>query len=157
MSLNEGQSTHLVIYAIPTICLACGRPLSQELGADNLELEIRSVTAETDHFELQGTGRFHGFCPRCGQQVRILEDHIPIHCVGLNCKKCGQPDDLKVRVRKLSKEGNQFEFEALLECHRCQRRSRLTKLLGRLSEILSVEIGLTGITLKAKEKKEPGK
>src|SRR5437870_4781789 len=118
MSLREGRPTHLMIYAVPTLCPGCG-PLSRERGAGDLKLEIRSVTAETDHFELQGTGRFSGVCPMCGMRLRAVEEHIPIHCVGLECKKCGTADDLKVRVRKLTGEGYQFQFEALVECHRC--------------------------------------
>jgi len=150
MSLNEGRPTHLLFYAMPAYCPSC----TQAIRTDHqLDLRIKTVTAETDRFTLKGTGEFVGRCPRCAIQILAIENEIPIHCAGLNCRKCGEPDTLKVSVRKLTTEANAFEFEALLECGRCQRKSRLTKILKRLSEILSIEIGLTGITLKAQSKK----
>src|SRR6266542_831726 len=37
---------------MPNACPGCGHPVARELGAGELELEIRSVTAEADHIGL---------------------------------------------------------------------------------------------------------
>jgi hypothetical protein len=114
------------------------------------ELEVTSVSARKHFFDLKGAGKFQGYCPVCGMQLQMVQASIPIHCVGLNCPTCGTADDLRVSVHKLSTQGPAFEFEATLECKTCGRTSTFKKALRRLAEILSIEIGLGGVTIKAK-------
>ncbi len=151
MDVSETGPVYVLVCHSSKLCPSCARPLNPVDDSDDVELTIRAVTVEPGAFNLQGHGRFaSGFCATCGRQMSAIEAQIPIHCSGLKCSKCGRPDELKVQVRKLDTTSHRFEFEATLECQKCQRRNRLTAVLYRLSKLLSIEIGLTGITLKAK-------
>lgn len=139
-----------LIHTQPGICFACGRGSVEE----RLEISVTSAEAQGTAWTLRGTGAFLDRCPVCGMQVRALESRIPIHCLGLECPRCHLPDELQLHVRKLDSAETSFVFEALLECKKCGRRNTLRTVLAKLSELLSIEIDLTGISLKAKPKKE---
>ena len=138
-----------LIHTGAGLCPACRAGSLEE----DLQVSVTSAEAQGSGWKLQGGGAFRSACPVCGMQVRAVESRIPIHCLGLECPKCHQPDELEVQVRKLDSAQNTFVFEALLQCKKCGRRNAWRTVLQKLSELLSIEIGLTGISLKAKPKK----
>jgi hypothetical protein len=128
------------------MCLSCGQePIP-------LAIDIVSANARENAWELKGVGSFGFHCPRCAAQLRSVEMAIPIHCVGLECPKCKKPEHLTVQVKSLTMDGNEVEFTANLECAACQRTTGFKEVLKKIAGLLSIEIGITGISIKAREK-----
>lgn len=116
---------------------------------------IADTSAEaTDHgWKSAGGGDFlSSRCPTCNQTYFAIQRQIPVQVSHIQCPRCGESQSLDYTVTKVTLAESTFSFEATLTCSHCKKRNAFKKVLGRLADILSIEIDLTGITLKAKGK-----
>jgi hypothetical protein len=146
----------LLVYvaALPNFCLHDGEPLITEDRLDLFKrLAVTSAEATEHGWKIAGSGDFLvKRCPTCSQTYSAIRDRIPIQVSQIQCPRCGVPRSLYCTITKVTLADGAFSFEATLTCPSCKKRSAFRKVLDRLADILSIEIGLTGITLKAKGK-----
>jgi hypothetical protein len=138
----------VLVHLIPEIrfCIHDGTPLPQRMV-------VTSAEATEQGWKIAGGGNFtRAICPSCSQTYAAIQQQIPIHVSKIQCPRCGASQSLDHKVTKVTLIEGEFSFEATLTCPQCKKRNGFKKVLGKLADILSIEIGLTGITLKAKSK-----
>jgi hypothetical protein len=145
---NVTDQRALVIYHTGDACRFCEHHINRD--AEEFELRIESATARESGYQLEGSGAFGPYCSMCGAQINLIRGSIPIHCVGLLCGKCGKPDHLEVNLKKVAFQGKAFKFTAILECTGCKSKRRFATVLKKVTDLLSIEIGPGGITVKSK-------
>ncbi len=119
-----------------------------------MSIEIVSAHAQESAWQLRGKGAFRCSSPNCFSKIRAVEKLVPIHCAGIRCPTCKRPEDLTVNVRTLNTQHGEFEFVADLECLPCKKKTGFKKVLKSIAGLLSIEVGLTGVSVKAKGKKK---
>lgn len=136
----------VLVHVIPEIgiCVQDGTALPERMA-------VTSAEATEQGWKIAGKGDFtSAFCPSCSQTYSAIQRLIPIHVSKIQCPRCGESQSLDRKVTKVTLVESTFSFEAALTCPRCKNRNAFKKVLSKLADILSIEIGLTGITLKAK-------
>jgi hypothetical protein len=73
---------------------------------------------------------------------------IPIQCAPFPCPKCHELQNLRYELTSVTTEKEEFEFEVVIECAKCQKKRSLSKALRKIFEIIKVEVGPTGISIK---------
>jgi hypothetical protein len=136
-----------LVHLIPEYaCISDGAELPERIA-------VTSAEATEHGWKIAGGGNFlEAICPTCSQTYSAIKRQIPIQVSQIQCPRCGESQSLDHTVTKVTLAENTFSFEATLTCPHCKTRNAFKKALGKLADILSIEIGLTGITLKAKGK-----
>jgi len=114
-------------------------------------MSISSIKAEEFKWVAKGKGLPEDnrtFCARCGALYREITHTVPILCEQFDCPKCGKAEKLHYKVNSITTEENQFEFEVEIECQGCSKKRSLKKILKSILEIIKLEVGPTGITVK---------
>ena len=136
----------VLVHVIPEIgyCVQDGTAIPEQLA-------VTSAEATEQGWKIAGRGEMRrAFCPSCSQTYSAIQRFIPIQVSKIQCPKCGASQSLDPKVTKVTLVESTFSFEATLTCPKCKNRNAFKKVLSKLADILSIEIGLTGITLKAK-------
>jgi C4-type Zn-finger protein len=76
---------------------------------------------------------------------------IPIQCAGIPCPNCGKLQNLHYKIHDIKTSKYSFKFEAKIECKKCDMKKSFTKVLGKISEIIRIDVKPTGITATLKE------
>jgi hypothetical protein len=130
-----------------------------EVGRHRLHQPVRVLDISQVEAGWLAHGRIEtGFCPSCGQALRLLARYVPVECAGFSCPKCHE-GELRCEVVSVTYAGglSDYDFEARLSCPKCgaatsPRRTRLNKPLRWLRR---VRVGPSGIEVESLEDSAP--
>lgn len=115
-------------------------------------VEVSSLEAEGSGWRAGGIVHFsycvHGRCRTCGRVFEAATRRIPIEFPEITCPVCDQTGHLKYKVQGIRKTPEGFEFIVILKCSACESRKSFKKVLSGLLNMISIDIGLTGISIK---------
>ena len=126
--------------------------LRETLGIEALEeIDLRWKVSGKAEIVICG----HGRCRNCGYIPKAIEKEVLILYPTLECPICGSREHLVCHFRGQVKEGEFFEFKAVVSCEYvgCRFKSQFTRAINSLLKVVSIEIGLTGLKLKKEEEK----
>ena len=112
------------------------------------DIYVSSVTSEVDGWTTKGRGEFAWPICECGAYYEAVMHSIPIHCAPFRCPKCGEDEHLKYALKSLTTDKQMFEFEVQIQCNKCHNKRSLSTLLRKVLEVVKLEVGPTGITIK---------
>lgn len=133
--------------------LQCTSPVCKSPDIDLTDsVDISSLNLEGDVWRAQGTVYIgycvHGRCRTCGRLFEAARKSIPIQFPELTCPQCDKSEFLQYKIEGLSRVDDGFEFVATVRCSGCRAVATMKKFFTGLLNAISIEIGLTGITLK---------
>lgn len=141
----------------PTIDLGCGAckvSITHEQQLDpeverkcNQELvNVLEITQSKEGWEAKGVGIIDELtCRACGMMYDNIRRAIPIQCMGIVCSSCGSDEKLDVKVNKIEKKANTYEFEASYQCTGCNRVSKYREMISNIFTVFSINVSATGI------------
>ena len=137
----------------------CESPLCRSQDVDLTDsVEIDSLKAGSEGWQGHGVIHLnycvHGKCRTCGRIFEAATREIPILFPELTCVTCEKQEYLQYKVRELTRTEDGYEFSVSIRCSHCARTGTLTKMLKGLLHIFSIEVGLTGISIKAAAPKQ---
>ncbi len=135
-------------------CLVVHNPACVQCGHRSLfpcTVELSSIISKEHGWELEGIGKLDQEfirCPACAQMPDGVANIIPIECHSYHCPKCGQSDSLEYKVQKIEASGNDFLFEAQINCKKCGKKSFFHSVLKNILDLVKIELSPAGITIK---------
>ena len=115
------------------------------------EVQVSSIEATEDSWIVHGKGKLvhiSKHCPMCGLMYCAVMRTISIQCEPFQCPRCGEREHLEYSVQKINAEDASFEFVAEIRCAKCRNKKSLKKVVKQILEVLKIEIGPSGITVK---------
>ncbi len=130
------------------VCSGCGGDESTSCS-----LEVASITATRDGWELEGSGALHPEkvpCPYCGGMHDSIRRIIPVECGSYSCPQCGLSDHLQYKVEKVEADGHDFLFEASITCGKCHKAHSLQTVLKNILSLIKIELKPTGVVVETR-------
>jgi hypothetical protein len=136
--------------------LSSARCTSSLCNSPDVELtdsvEVSSLMVEESGWLAHGIVQFsycvHGRCRTCGRVFEAATRQIPIQFPEITCPKCDRTEHLKYQVQGITKTLEGYEFTVNLKCSGCESTKSLRRILSGLLNMISIEVGLTGISIK---------
>jgi hypothetical protein len=115
-------------------------------------VDISSIESTPAGWVAAGAARIerceHGYCRTCGRVFELARREIPLQYPSLTCTTCDRQGRVEFHVTAIRRGEDEIEFQARGECQECRGRKSFTKVLRGLLDVLSIELGPGGITVK---------
>ncbi|MEZ5581457.1 MAG: hypothetical protein R3F37_00490 [Candidatus Competibacteraceae bacterium] len=155
---RDGGLPAIVTYR-PPLCREClvNHGLKDQDPNDIFHVSVTTIKSVDDGWVTEGRGLLSYaknneyapvMCFSCGQAISALVNILPIECENFACPKCGSTEEMDFKVSKIERKDAGFDFEASLICKACKRKNIFSKFIAKLFDLIKIEIGPTGITLK---------
>ena len=116
-------------------------------------VRIESLKTDADGWVGHGTIHLdycvHGRCRTCGRVFEAARTQIPVLLPELRCSTCDKQDYLRFKVQELVRTEDGYQFGVSIRCSHCANVGTVTKILKGLLSAISIDVGLTGISIKA--------
>jgi hypothetical protein len=149
--MDENPLMQLVVIA-PTGCYSpsCNYREKVPYEIKIEEIRITSIKADEKGWLAKGKGNaiVRRHCPMCHQIYEAILHEVPILCESFTCPNCGKSETLHYRINSIEADKEAFEFEVVIECKTCSKKRSLKKMIKGLLEIVKLEVGPLGISVK---------